>query len=160
MKKKLITLGVGLAIVATSVGIVSANEDATVPAVESEVVVESNTEFSEPRGFYGGTSQEEMLERRAEATGLTVEELQEQFQEMGHGPRGGMKGTHECDPQILEERAAEAGLTVEEFQAQQEIDRAAFRAERRQQMADLKGISVDELGEGSQGKRGGMSNRF
>lgn len=156
MKKKLISLGLGLAIVATSVGMVSANESVTEPAEKESIV-----EFVQPGGFFGGTSQEEMLERRAEVTGLSVDELQEQYQAMGKGFRGGMNGTpNECDPEILAQRAAEAGLTVEEFQAQQETDREAFRAERRQQMAETKGISVDELGQGSRGNRGGgMMNR-
>lgn len=155
MKKKLITLGLGLAIVATSVGMVSANESVTEPADQKSIV-----EFVKSGGFFGGTSQEEMLERRAEETGLSIEELQEQYQAMGKGSRGGMNGTpNECDPEILAQRAAEAGLTVEEFQAQQETDREAFRAEHRQQMAETKGISVDELGQGSRGNRGGMMNR-
>lgn len=163
MKKKLITLGLGLAIVATSVAAVSANEEVKVPVVESEITAQNNAGFSEFGGFYGGTSYEEMLERRSAATGVSIEDLQEQYQGRGQGTRGGMIGTpNECDPEILAQRAAEAGLTVEEFQAQQLIDREAFRADRRQQMAELKGISVDELGQGqgSQGKRRGMANRY
>lgn len=153
MKKKLITLGLGLAIVATSIGAVS--------AAQEEVVPKSNIESATSGGFYGGMDQQEMLERRAEATGLSVAELQEQFQGMGQGPRGDMKGTpNECDTGIVEERAAAAGLTVDEFKAQQEIDRETFKADRRQQMAEMKGLSVDELGEGSQGQRGGNSNRY
>lgn len=163
MKKKLLTLGIGLAIVATSVAAVSANEEVKVPEVESGIEAQNNTELREFGGFYGGMNHEEILAQIAEEKGISVEELQEQFIGIGNGFQGGMmrgfSDGYGYNEELLQERAAEAGLTVEEYIEKQHAEREAFREVRREEIAERMGISVDELEAEFQGRCGGGKSR-
>ncbi|OIJ17201.1 hypothetical protein BKP37_01330 [Anaerobacillus alkalilacustris] len=87
MKKKLFILGLGAVVTMTSFGTVLANNTEALP-VSAQSAEQKGNEFQK-RLHLNEADFEERFAKIAEAKGLTIEEIKEQFEERGNRFNGG-----------------------------------------------------------------------